>query len=87
MSLNIWSLIVFASHALFYLALTVALLSKSSIIRLLIMVVAWLTYQIITLWYGIATHQLGFILIGIFQFVVSVATIIATTERNINENI
>jgi hypothetical protein len=44
-------------------------------------------YQITTLWYGLATDQIGFILMFIFQFIVTILTVIISTERSINENI
>lgn len=87
MSLNVWSLVLFGSHLFFYLALVLALMSKSNIYKLVSMIVAWITYQVTTLWYGIATHQIGFILMGIFQFIVSFATILISTERHLNEDI
>lgn len=86
MSLNIWSIILFSSHLLFYLALMIALVAKSSVAKLVLMISAWIVYQITTLWYGIATEQIGFILMAIFQFIVSIATILISTERQMNEN-
>ena len=86
MSLNLWSIILFSSHIFFYLALMIALVAKSSITKLVVMIAAWIVYQITTLWYGIATEQIGFILMAIFQFIISIVTILISTERQINEN-
>ena len=51
------------------------------------MVALWIINQIVTLWYGLATNQIGFVLIFILQFIVTLLTIIISTERSINENI
>jgi hypothetical protein len=51
------------------------------------MIAFWIIHQVAVLWYGIATNQIGFILIFIFQFIVTLLTIIISTERSINENI
>lgn len=87
MSLNLWSLLVFSAHILFYISLVIALASKSNMAKLVTMIVSWLLYQAVTLWYGIATHQIGFILMFVFQFIVSIVTILIGTERNLNEDI
>jgi hypothetical protein len=87
MSLNLWSLVLFASHLFFYVALMVSLLSKSSIVKLSLMIASWLFYQVTTLWYGIATGQIGFILMFIFQFITTIVTILISTERQMSENI
>lgn len=50
------------------------------------MVVSWILFQTTTLWYGIATEQIGFILMFAFQMIATIVTIIISTERNINEN-
>jgi hypothetical protein len=87
MSLTVWSLIVFASYSLFYLSMLLAVTLKTSVSKIAFMVVCWMLYQIVTLWYGLATNQIGFILMFIFQFIVTIITVIISTERSINENI
>jgi hypothetical protein len=87
MSLTVWSLIVFASYSLFYLSMLLAVVSKTSVTKIAAMVACWMVYQIVTLWYGLATDQIGFILMFIFQFIVTIITIIISTERSISENI
>ena len=87
MSLTIWSLIVFASYSLFYLSMLIAVTLKTSLTKIAAMVACWMVYQIVTLWYGLATDQIGFILMFIFQFIVTILTVIISTERSINENI
>jgi hypothetical protein len=87
MSLTVWSMIVFLSYALFYLSMFVAVTFKTSLLKISLMIVFWIIHQVAVLWYGIATDQIGFILIFIFQFIVTLLTIIISTERSINENI
>jgi len=87
MNLTIWSMIVFVSYALFYLSMFVAVTFKTSLLKISLMIIFWIIHQTILLWYGIATDQIGFILIFIFQFIVTLLTVIISTERSINENI
>jgi len=87
MSLTVWSLIIFASYSLFYLSMFVAVTMKTSVTKVAFMVLFWMVYQVVTLWYGLATNQIGFILMFIFQFIVTILTVIISTERSMNENI
>jgi hypothetical protein len=87
MSLTAWSLIIFASYSLFYLSMLFAVALKTSVTKIAIMVACWMIYQIVTLWYGLATNQIGFILMFIFQFIVTIITVIISTERSMNESI
>jgi hypothetical protein len=87
MSLTVWSLIIFASYSLFYLSMLFAVTLKTSVTKIVFMVLFWMIYQVVTLWYGLATNQIGFILMFIFQFIVTILTVIISTERSMNENI
>ena len=87
MSLTVWSLIIFATYTLFYLSMLFAVMLKTSVTKIATMVICWMIYQVATLWYGIATNQVGFILMFIFQFIVTILTVIISTERSINEDI
>jgi uncharacterized membrane protein len=60
---------------------------KTSVTKIAVMVACWMIYQIVTLWYGLATNQIGFILMFIFQFIVTIITVIISTERSMNESI
>jgi hypothetical protein len=64
-----------------------AVMLKTSVAKIATMVVLWMVYQVTTLWYGLATDQIGFILMFIFQFIVTILTVIISTERSINEDI
>ena len=87
MSLTAWSLVIFASYSLFYLSMLLAVTLKTSVSKIATMVVLWMVHQVSMLWYGLATDQIGFILMFIFQFIVTILTVIISTERSINENI
>ena len=87
MSLTVWSLIIFSSYSLFYLSMLFAVALKTSVTKIAVMVACWMIYQIVTLWYGLATNQIGFILMFIFQFIVTIITVIISTERSMNESI
>ena len=87
MSLTAWSLIIFSTYSLFYLSMLFAVMLKTSVTKVATMVVCWMIYQVATLWYGLATDQIGFILMFIFQFIVTILTVIINAERYTNENI
>jgi len=65
----------------------VAVTMKTSVTKVAFMVLFWMVYQVVTLWYGLATDQIGFILMFIFQFIVTILTVIISAERSIDENI
>ena len=87
MSLTVWSLIIFVTYSLFYLSMLLAVTLKTSVAKIATMVVLWMVHQVSILWYGLATDQIGFIIMFIFQFIVTILTVIISTERSINENI
>jgi len=87
MSLSNWSLIVFTAHSLFYSSMFIAVTFKASVTRISLMIIFWVINQIVILWYGISTNQIGFVLIFILQFIVTLLTLIISTERSISENI
>jgi hypothetical protein len=65
----------------------IAVTFKASVTKISLMIIFWIINQVVILWYGIATNQIGFILIFILQFIVTLLTLIITTERSISENI
>lgn len=86
MSLNLWSLVLFSAHIFFYIGMIFAVATKSSAGKLALLISAWLTYQTATLWYGLATKQIGFVLMFIFQIIITIATIVISTERSMSED-
>ena len=86
MSLNTWSIIMFAAHLVFYVAMSIVIMTRASLSKLISLVLSWVLWMIVTLWYGTSTDQVGFILIFIFQFIVTLGSVIFSAERYINEN-
>ena len=86
MSLTSWSLVVFASYFLFYASMFVAVTYKATLTKIVVMIGFWIVHQAAILWYGIATNQIGFILIFVFQFIITLLTIVVNAERNMSEN-
>jgi hypothetical protein len=69
------------------MSMFVAVTFKTSLFKISAMITFWIINQVVILWYGLATNQIGFILMFILQFIVTILTIIISTERSINENI
>ena len=86
MSLNSWSIILFAVHSLFYLAMSFLIATEASMSKLIAFILSWVTWMIAILWYGIDTHQIGFILMFVFQLVITLGSIIFSAERYMNDN-
>lgn len=63
MSLQDWSLVVFGSTAFMYLMAYASLFLSPSIKKFLLLILSWIIHMIVILWYGIATNQMGFILL------------------------
>ena len=61
MSLNDWSLIYFSSFAIYMFSIFFSLFTSLTVSKLLFVVTAWIVSTVITLIYGIATSQTGFI--------------------------
>lgn len=86
MSLNAWSLVLFGAHIFFYASMIFTVSTRSSAGKMALLVSGWLTYQVATLWYAIATKQVGFILMFVFQIIATIATVIISVERKEVEN-
>lgn len=84
MTLNTWSLIIFATHALFYLGMIFAMSGKADGRKLSFMIGTWIVNQIAITWYGLATSQIGFILISAFQFAATLLTLVILINKEFN---
>lgn len=84
MSLNTWSLIVFASYLLFYSGMMIAMANTPKVSKIIFMISSWFINQIIVMWYGFATDQIGFILISLFQFVATLVTMIMLIGKELS---
>jgi hypothetical protein len=63
MSLNDKSLVLFGTAALLYMCVYAAMFLSPSLKKFFTLALAWLVNWVATLWYGIVTEQVGFILI------------------------
>lgn len=72
MSLNTWSLIFFAAQFILYITIYWSVFRQASLPSHLITIIAWAVSLIVTLVYGIATQQAGFVLmfVAIVGFVI-----------------
>ncbi len=61
MSLNDWSLIYFASFAIYMFGIYFSLFTSLTVPKILFVILAWIANATVTLVYGIATSQIGFI--------------------------
>lgn len=68
MQLIDYSMLLFGTTALLYITAYAALFHNPSIAKFIIMACAWVINTVAFVWYGIATQQLGFILIVALEF-------------------
>lgn len=66
---NNWSLIIFFSHCMLIISMLLMIIN-ARLSSFLIMILFWITNQFITLFYGIETNQIGFILIFAFNLII-----------------
>jgi hypothetical protein len=85
MDLNQLSLILFALHSIFYLAMAYAILSSPSLWKFFLVSIAWAIQQTAYISYGVFTNQLGFILIGVVE-IVFVLSLFIVSGRVVRDN-
>jgi hypothetical protein len=64
MTLNDWSLVVFAITAAYYLTIYFSLFRSPSLGKFLILILMWIAHTAVLAVYGISTGQVGFIFIA-----------------------
>lgn len=72
--LNTWSMILFFFQTLFLLSITFMIFAGNSKYLLLFVMIFFVLNQVTTIAYGIMTKQLGFILMVVFQFFLTLMT-------------
>lgn len=72
--LNTWSMILFFFQTLFLLSITFMIFAGNSKYLLLFVMIFFVLNQVTTIAYGIITKQLGFILMVVFQFFLTLMT-------------
>lgn len=78
MSLNDWSLVFFAATALYYFTLYVTLFRQAKVSKFVIMAIVWMIHLGVTLVYGIATEQIGFIFVFFTEVMLAIIMFAAT---------
>lgn len=85
MSLNDWSLVVFGSTFAFYMAIYFAMFTKPHVLTFVFTFILWAINMGSKLVYGLATDQIGFVLLFFLDiFMIFLVFIIA--GRYINDN-
>lgn len=79
--LNTWSLIVFFSQAILMISIFI-LLATVSTASFVFMTIFWFVSQIIFLFYGISTEQIGFIFLFLFNIIITVIGIFVNLDKS-----
>ena len=82
---NTWSLIIFILNALSLISLTM-IFGKVRLVLILTNLVLWAASQIAFIIYGYYTGQVGFVLLGIFNFIVSLIAVIVKFGQEEDED-
>ena len=85
-SLNSWSMIVFLFYALFLMSMTISMLGGTSNIMLFSTIVfTFIAYNIVLVLYSISTSQIGFLLMVIFQFFLTLLTFLYVNQNTLSK--
>jgi hypothetical protein len=85
MTLNDWSLVVFAMTAFYYFVIYFALFRTPTIGKFILLILAWIA-QISTIFlYGLATRQIGFIFIAALE-ILMIGLVYVITQRLVTDD-
>lgn len=87
MTLQDWSLIVFGATALLYFMVYLSIFQNPSIGKFLFLILAWIAHSTVLVWYGIATDQIGFVMIVLLEIMMVTFVYIITGKVIKNENL
>jgi hypothetical protein len=79
--LNTWSLIVFFSQTILMISIFI-LLATVSTASFVFMTFFWFLAQIIFLFYGISTDQIGFVFLFLFNIIITVIGIFVNLDKS-----
>lgn len=87
MSLNDWSIVVFGFSVIYYLAIYYSIFKNPSAGKFLFLALVWVINSIVTLVYGIATDQIGFVLLFFLEWMMIVIAFIESGRviKNVSE--
>lgn len=78
MSLNEWSIVFFGFSFLYYLSLYYSMFNNPSPPKFIFCTVIWIINSFVTLVYGMATDQIGFILLFFLEWAMIILVFTAT---------
>ena len=87
MTLQDWSLVVFGATALLYFMVYLSIFQNPSVGKFLFLILAWIIHSATLVWYGIATGQVGFIMIVLLEIMMTTFVYIITGKVVKNENL
>lgn len=84
MSLNDWSIVIFGVTFLSYMTIYFAMFTKPHAVTFIITFITWAAAMITKLLYGLATDQIGFVLL-FFLDIFMIFLVFVITGRYIND--
>lgn len=78
MSLNDWSIIVFLFSVLYYVTIYYSMFHNPNAAKFLLLTFVWIANSFVTLIYGMATGQIGFVLLFFFEWAMLVLIFLKT---------
>lgn len=76
MSLNDWSIIVFLFSALYYLTIYYSMFYNPNPAKFILLAIVWIINSFVTLLYGMATDQIGFVMLFFLEWAMIVVVFI-----------
>lgn len=68
MSLNEWSIVVFIFSAIYYMTIYYSMFFNATVGKFFLLGVVWIINSFVTLIYGMATDQIGFVLLFLLEW-------------------
>jgi hypothetical protein len=87
MSLNEWSMVVFGFSALYYLVIYYSMFRNPSVGKFALLGIIWTINSFVTLVYGMATDQIGFVLLFFLEWAMVIIIFSATAKvlKDVNQ--
>lgn len=76
MSLSDWSIVVFISSAIYYLSIYYTMFRNPNVVKFFLLTIVWAINSFVTLIYGMATDQIGFIMLFLLEWAMIVAVFV-----------
>lgn len=68
MSLNEWSIVVFIFSAIYYITLYYSMFFNPTFAKFFLLAIVWIINSFVTLIYGMATDQIGFVMLFLLEW-------------------